>query len=74
MDCRIRKTTELVREDKYAVEVPIVLTYSDESWSPTMSLDDARKLENARLALQRGDIAEASKYGQVFELRLIAGE
>ena len=38
-----------------------------------MSADDVRKLENARLALQRGDIAEASKYGQVFELRLIAG-
>jgi len=74
MDCRTRKTTELIHEGKYAAEVPIELFYTEESWSPTMSLDDARKLENARLALRRGDIAEASKYGQVFELRLIAGE
>jgi hypothetical protein len=33
-----------------------------------MSLDDARKLERVRLALRRGDIAEAAKHGQVFEL------
>jgi hypothetical protein len=74
MDSRTRKTTELVREGKYAAEVSIELFYTEDSWSPTMSADGARKLENARLALQRGDIAEASKYGQVFELRLIAGE
>jgi hypothetical protein len=74
MDRRARETTELIHEGKYAAEVPIVLTYTGESWSPTMSLDDARKLETVRLALQRGDISEASKFGQVFELRLIAGE
>ena len=74
MDSRTRQTTELIHEGKYAAEVPVVLTYSNESWSPTLSLDDARKLETVRLALQRGDVAEASKYGQVFELRLIAGD
>ena len=63
-----RKSIELVREGSYAVEVSVELVYSDESWSPTMSLDDAKKLEAARLALRRGDIAEASKYGRVFEL------
>ena len=70
----IRKTTKLIHEGKYAAEVPIELYYGEEFWSPTMSADDVRKLENARLALQRGDIAEASKYGQVFELRQIAGD
>jgi len=39
-----------------------------------MSLDDARKLEAVRLALQRGDIAEASKYGRVFELTPVAAK
>jgi hypothetical protein len=33
-----------------------------------MSADDARKLDTVRLALRRGDIAEAAKYGRVFEL------
>ena len=69
---RTRKMTKLIHEGKYAAEVPIELHYSDESWSPTMSLDDAKKLEAVRLALRRGEIAEASKYGRVFELPPVA--
>jgi hypothetical protein len=67
----IRKSTKLIHEGKFAAEVVIDLLYDDESWSPTMSIDDARKLETVQLALQRGDIATASKYGRVFELRPI---
>jgi hypothetical protein len=63
-----RSSTELIREGNYAAEVAIELLYSDKSWSPTMSLDDAKKLEAVRLALRRGDIAEAAKHGRVFEL------
>ena len=69
-----RKATELIHEGKYAAEVVIELHYSEESWSPTMSLEDARKLETVRLALKRGDIAEAAKYGRVFELTPVAAE
>jgi hypothetical protein len=67
-----RETTKLIHEGKYAAEVVIELQYSDDSWSPTMSLDDARKLEAVQLALRRGDIAEAAKYGRVFELTPVA--
>ena len=63
-----RKSKEFIHEGKYAAEVEIELFYTEESWSPTMSLDDARKLEAVQLALKHGDIAEASKYGRVFEL------
>jgi hypothetical protein len=70
----IRKSTKLIHEGKYAAEVPIELLYSEDSWSPTMSLDDARKLETVQLALQRGDIAEAAKHGRVFELTPVAAE
>ena len=69
-----RKSNKFIREGKYAAEVAIELQYSDDSWSPTMSLDDARKLEAVQLALQRGDIAEASKYGRVFELTPVAAK
>ncbi len=69
-----RNATELIHEGKYAAEVPIEFHYSDESWSPTMSLEDAKKLEAVRLALRRGDIAEASKYGRVFELTPVAAK
>jgi len=64
-----RKSVKLIHEGKYAAEVPIELHYSDESWSPTMSANDALKLDTVRLALRRGDIAEAAKYGQVFEMK-----
>ena len=47
-----RNSIELIHESGYAAEVEIELHYTDESWSPTMSLDDARKLEAVRLALQ----------------------
>jgi hypothetical protein len=63
-----RKSTKIIHEGKYAAEVDIELQYTDDSWSPTMSLDDAKKLEAVQLALRRGDTAEASKYGRVFEL------
>jgi len=63
-----RTSIELIHEGKYAAEVVIELSYSEDSWSPTMSPEDARKLETVRLALQRGDIAEAAKHGRVFEL------
>jgi hypothetical protein len=69
-----RKSTKLIHEGKYAAEVTIELEYSDESWSPTMSADDVRKLDTVRLALRRGDIAEAAKHGRVFELTPVAAK
>ena len=71
---RIRKSKEIIHEGRYAAEVEIELHYSDESWSPTMSGGDALKLEAVRVALRRGDIAEAAKHGRVFELKPVAAE
>jgi hypothetical protein len=70
----MRQSTKLIHEGKYAAEVVIELSYDDESWSPTMSLDDARKLEAVQLALRRGDTVEAAKYGRVFELTPVAAK
>jgi hypothetical protein len=69
-----RKSIELIHEGKFAAEVAIELIFSDDSWSPTMSLDDAKKLETVQLALRRGDVAEASKHGRVFELTPVAAK
>lgn len=69
-----RTRQEFIHEGKYSAEVDIDLEYSDESWSPTMSADDARKLDAVRLALRRGDIAEAAKHGRVFELTPVAAK
>jgi hypothetical protein len=71
-DAMTRTRVELVREGKYAAEVSIELIEEEGGWSPYLSLDDARKLDSVKLALCRGDIAEASKYGRVFELMPIS--
>lgn len=63
-----RKTVEFVQAGDYAAEVPVELIEDEGEWSPRISLEDARKLEAVRLALQRGDIAAAAKHGRVFEL------
>ena len=63
-----RAATEFVHEAKYAAKVSVDLIEDDTGWSPYLSPEDARRLDAVRLALQGGDIAEASKYGRVFEL------
>lgn len=63
-----RKAVEFVQAGKYAAEVPVELIDEEGGWSPHLSLKDARKLEAVRLALQKGDIATAGKYGRIFQL------
>jgi hypothetical protein len=67
-----RKSKEFIHEGKYAAEVPVELIEDDTSWSPYLTPEDVRKLDAVRLALRRGDIAEAAKYGRVFELTPVA--
>jgi hypothetical protein len=69
-----RKSIKLIHEGRYAAEVPIELIEDDTAWSPYLSPEDVRKLDTVRLALKRGDTAEAAKYGRVFELKPVAAE
>ncbi len=67
------RRTKLIHEGKYAAEVSVEVIEDDTAWSPYLSPDDVRKLETVRLALRRGDLAEAAKHGRVFELMPVAG-
>lgn len=69
-----RRSKELIREGYYLAEVSVELIEDETGWSPYLSLEEARKLDTVRLALRRGDVAEATKYGQVFELTPIAAK
>ncbi len=69
-----RKSIKLIHEGKYAAEIPIELIEDDTAWSPYLSPEEVRKLDTVRLALKRGDITEASKYGRVFELTPVAAK
>jgi hypothetical protein len=68
-----RKKTKLIHEGKYAAEVSVDLIEDDTAWSPYLSPEDVQRLDAVRLALRRGDVETAAKFGRVFELTPIAG-
>jgi hypothetical protein len=68
----MKKSKEFIHVGKYAAEVAVDLIEDETAWSPYLSPSDARKLDTVRLALRRGDIAEAAKHGRVFELTPVA--
>jgi hypothetical protein len=63
-----RRHTKLVREGRYAAEVEVELIDADDGWAPYLSLADARRLDEVREALRRGDVRAASRLGRVFSL------
>ena len=69
---RKRHHTKLVHEGEYVAEVEVELIYTDEGWSPYLSLDDAQKLDEVREALQKGDLKTASQRARVYSLTPIA--
>jgi hypothetical protein len=69
-----RNSKEFIHEGKYVAEVPVELIEDDTAWSPYLSPADVKKLDAVRLALRRGDVAEAAKHGRVFELTPVAAK
>jgi hypothetical protein len=43
---------KMVHEGEYIAEVEVELIYTDEGWSPYISLEDAQKLDEVREALR----------------------
>ncbi len=66
----VRRHTKFIHEGAYAAEVDIELIDEEEEggWSPYLSMDDARKLDEVREALRRGDVEAASRLARVFNL------
>ena len=65
---RKRVSTKLIHEGNYVAEVDIELEFTDDPWSPYLSLHEAKKLDQVRLALRRGDIRDAARQARVFRL------
>lgn len=63
-----RRTVRFVHAGRYAAEVPIELIPDDNAWGPYLSMQDALKLERVQEALEKGDIAAASREAKVYEL------
>jgi hypothetical protein len=71
-EAAVRRTTKLVREGRYAAEVPIDLIEDETGWSPYIGVDDAAKLDIVRSALRKGNLATAAKHARLFELLAIS--
>lgn len=59
---------KLVHEGDLAAEVSVQLIETEDAWSPYLSVEDARKLDEVRDALRRGDVGSAAKVARVFRL------
>ena len=60
--------TKMIHEGKYVAEVEVEMIYTDEGWSPYLSLDDAYKLDDIRESLRRGDVKSAKKFAKIYTL------
>ena len=67
-----RERIKLIREHDYAAEVEVELIESSDAWAPYLTVEDASKLDEVRLALRRGDVATALQFGRVFRLTPIS--
>lgn len=63
-----RSTKKLVRQGEYVAEVEVELTDEPEGWGPYVSLADARKLDEVRAALGRGDLINAARLARIYRL------
>ena len=62
-----RSRTKLIHEGNYVAEVDVELLEDENGWSPYLSLDDAKKLDEIRQALRREDLKLATQLAGVFE-------
>jgi hypothetical protein len=63
-----RRHTKLIHEGNYVAEVEIEMIYTDEGWSPYLSVDDACRLDDVIEALRLGDLKSASRLAKVYTL------
>ena len=69
-----RKTSKFIREGAYIAEVEVTLIETEHEWAPFVEAADVRKLDEVRLALRRGDLSAAAKFGKVYQLTPVAAE
>jgi hypothetical protein len=70
----MKKQTKIkhIHESGYVAEVEIEIIEDETGWSPYIPVEEAEKLDAARDALKKGNLEEAAKYGDVYELRKVS--
>jgi hypothetical protein len=67
-----KRQLKLVQAGDYVAEVEVELIYTDEDWSPYLSLNDALKLDEVRELLRQGEIEIAARLARIFKLTPVA--
>ncbi|MBX9906077.1 MAG: hypothetical protein K2Y31_17155 [Burkholderiales bacterium] len=67
-----RRKTKFIHESRYVAEVEIDVIEDETSWSPYLSLEDAKRLDQVREALRSGDVKTAAQFGRVYTLNPVA--
>ena len=68
MSMRTRTVKRLIQEGDYLAEVEVDVMYGEDPWSPYLSVENAEKLDEVRLALRDRRLEEAAQHARVFEL------
>ena len=68
-----KRQTKLIHEGDFVAEVEVELVDEAHGWSPTLSPEDACKLDDVRLALRNGDVETASSLAKVYSLTPVGG-
>jgi hypothetical protein len=69
---RRRKKTKFIHEGGYVAEIEVELMEDETGWSPYLSVEDARRLDDVRNALRCGNLKSAQEYGRIYELRPVS--
>jgi len=67
-----KRVTKLIRVDEYAAGVEVEFLYTDDVWSPNLSVEDAAKLDDVRIALQEKDIRRVARLAIVYRILPVA--
>ncbi|OQX61110.1 MAG: hypothetical protein B5M51_08725 [Anaerolinea sp. 4484_236] len=67
-----KKVKKLIQVGKYIAEVNVTMIYTDDDWSPYLSVEDALLLDEVRESLRRKDFLNAQKKSQVYTLTPLA--
>jgi hypothetical protein len=68
-----RRIPKMIHVGEFAADVSVEMIYTDDEWSPYLSLEDAEKLDDVREALSRKDFVTAQKLARVYALSPLAG-
>lgn len=68
----LKRKTKYIHEGRFVAEVDVEVIEDETSWSPYLSLSDAKRLDEVRAALRNGDVKVAAAEARVYTLEPVA--